>query len=399
MSKVILHIDLNKFFVRCAEIKNPALIGKPVAIGGDGRAGIVSTCSYEARKYGVSSGMPMFKAKELCPNLIIEDIDSKFIDLMSKEFINHVKKYTNIIEQISCDECYCDITEATKNTNFDIISYLKEFQESLFNKTKLYCSIGVAPTKFLAKMGSDYKKPSGITIIRKRDIKTLLFPLPINSFYGIGKKTNVKLNEIGIYKIGELYYAIKENREDVTEILGSYKNDIILDLEGKSSDRLNDFSPLSKSIGTTSTLPYDSDEKPVILKLYKKQIQEIVSKMKSENYLTKTIQLTIKDAQYDGKFKTFTYSKTIDNLTDNLEKLTYAALKLFDESYKGEKIRLIGFSVKNLIHKSEIHTQMTFDDYKIHEKESELELLISKLNREFDKDLLKKVSDIKKNGN
>lgn len=396
MSKVILHIDLNKFFVRCAEIKNPSLIGKPVAIGGEGRGGIVSTCSYEARKYGVTSGMPMFKAKELCPYLIIEDVDFKFIELMSREFINHVKNYSNIIEQLSCDECYCDITENSKKPNFNIIEYLKEFQNSLFKKTKLYSSIGVGPTKFLAKMGSDYKKPLGITIIRKKDIKKLLFPLKVLNFYGIGKKTALNLNDLGIYTIGQLYDAIKENKEEVISLLGGFSKIIIDNLEGNSDDTLNDFVPQSKSIGTSSTLPYDTDDKTVILKIYVDQVNRIVDKMKKENYLTKTMQLTIKDASYDGKFKTFTYSNTIDSLTDNKEKILKNAIKLFENSYKGEKIRLIGFSLKNLIYKTEKHIQMTFDDYEIHENENKTGLLINKLNREFNKEVFKKVSDLKK---
>ena len=112
MSKIILHIDLNQFFVRCEEIKNPSLIGKPVAVGGDGRRGIVSTCSYKAREYGIHSGMPMFKAKMLCKDLIITGVAFEYYELMSKEFIDDVKKYTYKIEQMSSDECFCDITEA-----------------------------------------------------------------------------------------------------------------------------------------------------------------------------------------------------------------------------------------------------------------------------------------------
>ena len=122
MARIILHIDLNQFFVRCEEIKNPYLIGKPVAVGGDGRKGIVSTCSYEARKYGIHSGMPTFQAKMLCKNIIILPGDYKFYELMSKEFINFVRNYTHSIEQMSIDECFCDFTNVIKAKRITKIS-------------------------------------------------------------------------------------------------------------------------------------------------------------------------------------------------------------------------------------------------------------------------------------
>lgn len=401
MSKIILHIDLNTFFVRCEEIKNPSIIGKPVAIGGEGRAGIVSTCSYEARKYGVSSGMPMFQAKALCKDLIILPPDFNFIELLSKEFISHIRKYSEIIEQISCDECYVDITESFKKYGKnDIYWYLKDIQNSLYKKTKLKCSIGVGPTKFLAKMGSDYKKPMGITIIRKKDIKKILFPLDVKSFYGIGKKTAPKLYKLGIKTIGDLYYKIKLNIPEVNETLMDSKSYILDCLEGRSSDEVHVFADEQKSIGTTRTLLSDSNSREEIRDFYLKEVDRIIADMKNEGKLTKTIQLTLKEASNTGDFKTTTYSKTIDDYTDSETKIKEAAIKLFENSYKNQLIRLIGFSVKNLINRNEAVTQMTFDDYMIHEKESETFLLINELNRKFNKDVLKRVSDLKnKHGN
>lgn len=401
MSKIILHIDLNTFFVRCEEIKNPSIIGKPVAIGGEGRAGIVSTCSYEARKYGVSSGMPMFQAKALCKDLIILPPDFNFIELLSKEFISHIRKYSEIIEQISCDECYVDITESFKKYGKnDIYWYLKDIQNSLYKKTKLKCSIGVGPTKFLAKMGSDYKKPMGITIIRKKDIKKILFPLDVKSFYGIGKKTAPKLYKLGIKTIGDLYYKIKLNIPEVNETLMDSKSYILDCLEGRSSDEVHVFADEQKSIGTTRTLLSDSNSREEIRDFYLKEVDRIIADMKNEGKLTKTIQLTLKEASNTGDFKTTTYSKTIDDYTDSETKIKEAAIKLFENAYKNQLIRLIGFSVKNLINRNEAVTQMTFDDYMIHEKESETFLLINELNRKFNKDVLKRVSDLKnKHGN
>ena len=117
MAKVIVHIDLNAFFVRCEELKDPTLINKPVAVGHEGRSGIVSTCSYAARSYGVSSGMPMFQAKKLCPDLIIKPVDFKFYHTLSSKFFDFVKTYTKFVESASVDECYADFTDVLKNVN------------------------------------------------------------------------------------------------------------------------------------------------------------------------------------------------------------------------------------------------------------------------------------------
>ena len=151
MSKIIAHIDLNAFFVRAEEIRNPKLINRPVAIGVDGRGGIVSTCSYKAREYGVRSGMPMFKAKELCKDLIIIPDDHLYYEALSNEFIHVISGYSNKIEIASIDECYVDFTDIIKKDT-DPNEYFKEIQNNLYKTTGLMCSIGVATTKFLAKI-------------------------------------------------------------------------------------------------------------------------------------------------------------------------------------------------------------------------------------------------------
>ena len=258
-TKVICHIDLNAFFVRCEELKNPRIEGKPVAIGHEGRGGIVSTCSYKAREFGVRSGMPMFKAKELCPNLIILPVDFKYYQKKSHDFFNFVKRTTKLVEIASVDECYADFTNVIKNKK-DPLKFFEEFQQELYRETKLKCSIGIAPTKFLAKMGSDMKKPMGITIIRKKDAVDMLSPLPIGDFFGIGEKTAPRLINAGINTIGDLYHLVKNEDENVKMMMGKFYY-IISDLiEGKSNDEL-DLEPWDpKSIGNSTTLVENTDD-------------------------------------------------------------------------------------------------------------------------------------------
>ena len=313
MSKIILHIDLNQFFVRCEEIKNPSLIGKPVAVGGDGRKGIVSTCSYEARNYGIHSGMPTFQAKMLCKNLILLPGDYRFYELMSKEFINFIKKFTHKVEQMSIDECFCDFTDILDRKGISPISFLRNLQNNLFKKTGLKCSIGVSTTKFLAKMGSDYKKPMGITIIRKREIPEILFQLPVKDLFGIGKKTYPKLERAGYKTIGDLYYGLKNDDEALSNFFGSYKQDIINNLEGNSSDTIHVGFSDPKSMGMTRTLDFDTNDKVYIRKFLTNLMNTLLDDFSKSGKLCKTIQLTYKSSDYESGFKTNTVSKSLDN--------------------------------------------------------------------------------------
>lgn len=396
MAKVIVHIDLNQFFVRCEEIKNPTLIGKPVAVGGDGRKGIVSTCSYEARSYGIHSGMPTFQAKMLCKNLILLPGDYKFYELMSKEFISYIRRYTRKIEQMSIDECFCDFTDVFKNQNINNPElYLKKLQDGLFKTTKLKCSIGVAPTKFLAKMGSDYKKPMGITIIRKKDIKDILFPLPVKDLFGIGKKTYPKIERAGYKTIGDLYYGIKNNDEALSNFFGSYKQDLVDELEGNSSDVVSTGPSDPKSMGMTRTLDFDSNDKFYIRNFLTNLINNILDDFSGSGRLCKTIQITYKNANHDEGFQTTTVSKSFDNYTDSREEIYREGIKLFEKTYKGEEIRLIGFTLKNLKDKHDVVVQMTFDNFERHESENKTQLLINELNRKAKKPIFFRLSDLK----
>ena len=398
-SKIILHIDLNQFFITCERIKDHTLENKPLIVGGDGRAGIVSTASYEARKYGINSGMPTFQAKMLCKNLIIKPVDFKFYELMSKEFITYIKKFSSKVEQVSVDECFVDLTETFSkiNNNNNIYTLLNEIQDGLYKKTKLKCSIGVASTLFLAKMGSDIKKPMGITIIRKHDIPKIIFPLPIKSFFGIGKKTYPKLETLGIKTIGQFYKALKQNDIDVIEVVGNMKDYYICELEGKSNDVVETKPWEPKSIGVSRTLIADTNDREYLNNFLLKISKNVILDMKNKGFLTKTITISFKDADYENtNFKVSSFSKSFSEYTDDTNEILNATSKLFYKSFDGRLIRLIGFTVKNLKLKHEVTKQLTFDNYEKNEKEDPTSLLIGKLNRKTNSNTFMRLSDLEK---
>ena len=394
-SKVIVHIDLNAFFARCEELKDPSLEGKPVAVGHDGRGGIVSTCSYAARKYGVSSAMPMFKAKQLCPRLIVKPVDYHFYSSMSKTFFNFVRRYTNLVEAASVDECFADFTETLKGKK-DAIGFFRTMQEDLFKETGLKCSIGVSTTKFLAKMASDFQKPMGLTIIRKRDIKDMIFPLKVESMFGVGKKTAPRLKSIGIVTIGDLYERIQKEDEDTMNILGKSFYTLKEWLEGKGSDEIEMEKWDPKSIGNSTTLPFDSDNPTQIKEHFEDLAKEVSQRAKREEKLGHTIQIVVKDTS----FKSFNKSTTLENATNDWKVIYDNACKLYDKNFRNLTVRLVGITLQNLIDPKEMAVQMSIFDYERHEEESATKLLINELNRSLKKPLLKRASELeKKDGN
>lgn len=390
-SKVIVHIDLNAFFVRCEEIKNPSLENKAVAIGHSGRKGIISTCSYEARKYGVKSGMPTFKALELCPNLILKPVDFNYYHALSRQFFNFIKRYTNLIEAASIDELFADFTFQTKNIE-DVVAYFKQIQDKLFLETKLKCSIGVAPTKFLAKMASDYKKPMGITIIRKRDVSNMLFPLDIKDMFGIGNKTLPRLKNLGINTIGDLYKKININDENVKNILGKFFFTAKKWLNGEGDDEVQIEREDPKSIGNSSTLLFDTDDYDIIKNMIYILSKEVSDRAKKEGKIGSTIQLSLKDSDFIVKNK----SITIENPTNDSTMIFDKAMSLFDKFFNGKTVRLLGVTLQNLISPKDISIQMTFFDYEKHEEENKTKLLINDLNRKLSKPMLKRASEVER---
>ena len=394
MSKVIVHIDLNAFFVRCEEIKDPSLENKAVAVGHDGRAGIVSTCSYAARKYGVSSGMPMFKAKQICPKILVITPDYHYYSAMSKKFFAFVRQFTKLVEPTSVDECFADFTDAVKGQK-DVIAFFRKMQEDLYKETGLKCSIGVSTTRFLAKMASDYQKPLGLTIIHKRDIETILFPLKVESMFGVGRKTAPRLKSIGIQTIGDLYNKLEKEDEETKNILG--KSFYLLKdwLEGKGSDEIEIEKWDPKSIGNSTTLPFDTDNEVEIKKHFLDLAKEVSERATKEDKLGHTIQIVVKDQT----FKSFNKSLTLENPTNDYKTIYEVACTLYDKNFRKLILRLVGITLQNLIDYQDMAVQMSLFDYSRHEEESKTKLLINELNRSLKKPLLKRASEVKKNGN
>lgn len=385
-----MHIDLNAFFANAEVLRNPSLAGKPLVVGGTGRRGIVSTASYEARAFGIHSAMPTYMAERLCPNLVILPPDFKLYSRLSHEFFNFIRHYSPILEVASIDECYVDMTEAMKNVK-EPLAYLQSMQQELLQKTGLKCSIGIGPTKFLAKMASDFKKPMGITILRRRDLPNTLWKLPIKDMYGVGKKTYPRLESLGIKTIGDL---AKTESEEVKQLLGKFYYTLKDWANGLGSDEVHTEHDDPKSIGNSRTLINDTDDYSEIREMVITLSQEVSERAKNERMLGTTIQLVLKNSD----FSTMNRSITLEKPTNDVGIIFLEAMRLFDKNYHGQLIRLVGVTLSNLVPQSEIVTQLSLFDI-TNKSVSKTDQIIENFNRIIDKPLLKKLSDVKKDDN
>lgn len=394
MGRIIMHVDLNAFFATAEEIRNPSLVGKPVLIGHPGRSGIVSTASYEARKYGCHSGQPTFQALQKCPQAILIAPDFHYYQVMSNSFFAYIRKFSTLVEAASIDECYVDMTKPLHGSQ-DPKKYLLDLQMGLLKETGLRCSIGIASTKFLAKMASDMHKPLGLTFLRRRDLPQLLYPLPIESFWGIGKKTSPRLRSIGINTIGDLAKRANGNDPILIEELGKFFYVIKDWVNGYGSDEI-DMTPFDpKSIGNSETLMHDCDTEDEVAPVIKRLADEVAMRAKAERKVGYTITLVVKDTE----FRLHNKSTTSREATDDSKIIYDKALAMYKDNYLGLMIRLVGVTLGKLSDPAKETVQMSIWNYEEFEEKDQTRLLINELNRKLEKPLLMRGSEAKKGNN
>jgi DNA polymerase-4 len=336
VDKKIIHVDMDAFFAAVEIMDNPKLKGKPVIVGGTTERGVVATCSYEARKFGVRSAMPAYMAKARCPDAIFMPVRYGRYKEISNKIFDIFYKITPYVEPLSIDEAYLDITHL-KESSVEVAKYIKR---AVRKETGLTISAGVSYNKFLAKLASDWNKPDGLKIIERHMVPEILFPLPINKIYGLGEKSAKKLNDIGIFTIKELHELPKEL---LIEFFGKFGVEIYERARGLDKREVH-VSRERKSIGRETTLRADTDNKED-LKLYIKAFARSVSgTMQSKNVSGKSITIKIKTSS----FVNHTKSKTLLHYISSEEDIYKEACSILDELELQETIRLIGLSVSSL---------------------------------------------------
>lgn len=346
MTRIILHCDLDCFFAAVEERENPNLKGKPVIIGadpkrGEGR-GVVSTCNYEARKYGLHSAMPISRAYKLCPHGNFMYPNFKKYNEVSEIVMMIIKQYSPIFQQVGIDEAYLDISNVC-NDFIEAKTYAEELKREIFEKVGITLSIGIAPTKSAAKIASDFKKPNGITVVEPSNIIHFLENLEITRIPGIGKKSKIYYNKNGIYSIGDL---IKVPLSTMKKRFGKHGVWIWKIVHGLDDREVKEFHEDRKSISKERTFLEDTNNFKLILSKLEEINSKIHKKLEEENVFYRTITLKIR---LEG-FLTFSRSKSFSYPIKNEKKVLNIILELLNEFMaKNKKIRLVGIKLSNLV--------------------------------------------------
>jgi len=351
MKRFILHCDLDAFFASVEVRDNPEYQDKPVIIGADPKdgkgRGVVSTCNYEARKFGIHSAMPISQAYNRCPQgIYLKPNFEKYIQA-SNEVMEIINSYSQKFQQVSIDEAYIDISEICVNLE-DVKKLSLNLQQKIHELVGITVSIGCASTKSIAKIASDFKKPNGITIVKPEEFKEFLSPLDITRIPGIGKKSKEYYNKQGIRVIGDIINTPLHRMIEKFGKNGKWVWDIANGLdkrEVKNSMRER------KSISKERTFFKDTNDFQEILAKFDEINEKLHEKVQKDNISYKTITLKIR---LEG-FLTYTRSKTLPNPSQNKEKTINIILELFKEfSNDKRKIRLVGIKLSNLTSRSNI---------------------------------------------
>jgi DNA polymerase IV (DinB-like DNA polymerase) len=376
MERIILHIDMDAFFTSIEERENPQFRGKPVVVGADPKGGrgrgVVSTANYEARKYGIKSGMPISKAYQLCPNAIFLPVNIELYQKVSEKIMEIIKKYSPIYEIVSLDEAYLDLTEYSnilqnirmfgekegiKKSYKKVEKLARKLKREIFEKEKLTATVGIGPNKLIAKMAAEKAKPrselcsttgakpNGLLVIKPNQVKKFLEPLDIEDLPGIGPKTAEKLRAIGVNKIKDLKKLSKTKLREMFGKVGEtfYERARGIDETPVTSEEI------IKSIGKEHTFERDTRDPEIIFGTFEKIIKSVWQELTENKFSFKTITVV---CRFSG-FETHTKSKTLRNPTNDLEILKTEAKKLLLKFLLGNPklIRLIGLRLtimKNL---------------------------------------------------
>lgn len=335
----ILHVDMDAFFASVEQRDRPELRGQPVAVGGTHR-GVVAAASYEARKFGVRSAIPMSRALKLCPQLQVVPPDFARYKAASEQVFAIFRQVTPLVEPLSLDEAYLDVTENAWNEPLGV-EVARRIKHEIKAQTGLTASAGVAPNKFLAKIASGWRKPDGLTVIAPERVEHFLAQLPIDALWGVGPVTAKKLRDAGMERLLDVR---RRSEEDLTQLVGSFGR-MLMRLAYGQDDRPVEPHRERKSIGSETTYPSDLLDKVRITDEVRSLTEECSSWLVRHGLFARTVTLKVR---YDN-FQTITRSESATRVTRDPQLLTERAIALIDKTAAGQRpIRLLGVSLHGL---------------------------------------------------
>ncbi len=379
---MIIHVDMDAFFASVEQLDNPELAGKPVIVGGTSNRGVVAASSYEARRFGVYSAMPIFQARQKCPDGIFISPSRHRYKEVSVQVMSILASFTPVIEQISIDEAFMDVTgcESIFGPPREIGAKIKQ---KIKDQVHLNCSVGIAPLKFLAKIASDMDKPDGLTYIAPEAVAEFINTLPVKKISGVGKIAAGHLQKIGIVNLGDVK---KFTREYLAAQLGKYGNRLHELANGIDRSEVNVHRPV-KSVSTEETLVADISDKGRLRQYLLKHSEDVGRQLRKKGRKARTVTVKIKHSD----FSQVTRQTKLSRFTFSSEKIYQAAVDLLERYPLRKPVRLIGVGASDLDDGRKA-VQMTLfsesDDG--FEKWEKVDMVVDGIAEKFGTDVIKK---------
>lgn len=393
----IIHLDLDAFFCAVEEQRDPSLRGKAFAVGGSptGR-GVVASCSYPARRYGVHSAMPMARAVKICPGLIIVGSDHQRYGMVSRQVMARLRRLTPLVEQISIDEAFLDVSALDASA----VDLAQQLQAEIRDELGLPCSLGVASNKLVAKIANNVGKagakgdgpPNAIKIVPPGQEAAFLAPLPVEELWGVGPKTAEELRKLGMTTIGDI---ARWDERDLARRMGKHGSDLARRARGLD-DRAVVTEHEAKSISQERTFSQDVSDGVELRRMLQKLADGVARHLQRDELAGSTVKLKLRWAD----FTTPTRQLTLAQPTDNAARIYAAALQLFEKLWDGRPVRLIGVGVTGLVHQArqfelwEVDSPAFKEAEAAQQRRARLADAVRKLEQKYGDDTVRRASDL-----
>jgi len=337
----VLHVDMDAFFASVEVRRHPELAGTPVIVGGIGNRGVVTSATYEARRYGVHSAMPTARALRLCPTATVLPGDLALYAEVSRSVMALFRSITPLVEPLSMDEAFLDVSGAGRRLG-DAAEIGEYIRARVFDEQGITCSVGVAGTKFVAKLASTRAKPDGLLVVRPPEVMDFLHPLPVGALWGVGPKTEEVLLRLGLRTVGDLAHVPAKTLQRALGSAGAHLHELSW---GRDPRRVVPDEP-EKSAGHEETFSTDIDDPAVIHRELLLLSERTAGRLRSGGWLARTVSIKVRFAD----FATITRSRTLDVPTDVGQELYDTARALYDAlGLERARIRLVGVRAERLV--------------------------------------------------